>query len=408
MIIKKIDLDSIKLLDVQQSPTPIVGYFSDYFSKFNLERVLVITDEDIESDLRVVNQIKALKCFTDDITLIQVTPSNNYDKIQRRCILNQIYICSIKKCFYFPWFIFVVLRHNASLVWRTKAKMGLLNDHSYLLGSKISTKYYTSVILNNLISASNVDYCDDVDYIYDIHELEVFRNRNKSSIQRSFYIYLNEMKYVKKIKNKITVSSFNAQHLEQMYGLKNNSFKCIYNQNFDKRNFIKQNHKEKSYLLIYIGSVALDRGIEDIVELSYKYDVLIIACNFKHEAIEFLEKNCLPERLTVFKGLDYQDILLESISQYQYPFFLILINPTHPSYRYALPNKFFQAQAIGCPIIAYDKTYLSDIIKRYNCGVIYSKCKYQDFTIDMSAIKYAVMRNAMKLAIERAIIDEEL
>ena len=138
------------------------------------------------------------------------------------------------------------------------------------------------------------------------------------------------------------------------------------------------------------------------------YDVLIIACNYRKEAIEYLEENSNPNRLRIFKGMDYQPILLESIEQYQYPFFLILINPSHPSYRYALPNKFFQAQAVGCPIIAYDETYLADIIVRFGCGLIFSNVNNTSFLSGVSEAEYISMKQSMNTGIAEAIENKKL
>ena len=152
----------------------------------------------------------------------------------------------------------------------------------------------------------------------------------------------------------------------------------------------------------------MDRGLEDIVRLSYRYDILIIACNYNEDAILYLKENSNLHRLTIFKGMNYQSILLKSIGQYQFPFFLILINPTHPSYRYALPNKFFQAQAVGCPIIVYDKTYLSSIVRKYGCGLVFSDITSTDFLNSISNIKYTEMQQSMKVRIAEAIKNKKL
>lgn len=407
MIIKKIDLDSLGLLDIEQSPTPIVGHFSNYFSNFNLERVLVVTDENIITDLRVINQLRALNKLTDDIVVIQVKPDNKYNEKQKKLIIRTLYIKSLFNFIYFIWLFLLSIIHKSYLNLRTKAKQGIYNDHSYILMNKISTSDYTCVICNNLISASSIDYHDSVDYIYDIHELEVFRNRNKASLQRAFYVYLKEMEEIKRNKNIITISKFNANILSQLYFLNKERISCIYNQNFNNQVVSQKKIENDEYLLIYIGSVSVDRGLADIVSLSHKYDILVIACNYKEDAIEFLVNNCVTERLTIFKGMDYQDFLQQELTKYSFPFFLILINPTHPSYRYALPNKFFQAQALDCPIIAYDDTYLAKVITKYKCGLIFPRNR--EFQLDaVDKLQYESMKISMIREINKAIENEEL
>ena len=409
MLIEKLNLSDIAHLTEESEVAPIVEDFFDYFSKFNLERVLIVTDEDIKTDIRVLNQLRALQRKTKNITVLRVKPDNKYTDSQKKTILSKLYRSSIKSILYLPWFLVLVIIHHPSLAFRTKAKQGICNDHSYLISEKIDTSSYTCVICNNLISASSVDSRNEVDYIYDIHELEVFRNRNKASMQRSFYIYLKEMEELKSKKNIITVSSYIADTLSNMYYYKPRYISCIYNRNFNTKEVLSNKSSNvNKHLLIYIGSVSIDRGLEDIVRLSFAYDILIIACNYRKEAIDYLEENSNPNRLRIFKGMDYQSILLENIRQYQYPFFLILINPNHPSYRYALPNKFFQAQAVGCPIIAYDKTYLADVIMRFGCGLVFSDVTNTGFLSSVSEVDYTSMKQSMKVKIAEAIGNKKL
>ncbi|MDO5769427.1 MAG: hypothetical protein Q4P13_07980, partial [Psychrobacter sp.] len=218
---------------------------------------------------------------------------------------------------------------------------------------------------------------------------------------------LNELKKIKKNHNIITISNLNAKKLSIMYLVNTSRITCIYNQNFSKKLILKDCIKEEP-LLIYIGSVALDRGIEDIIKLSYQYHILIIACNYKIEAIKYLEENCFQDNLTIYKGMNYEKLLIKKVEEYRYPFFIILINPTHPSYRYALPNKFFQAQAIGCPIIAYDRTYLGSIILKYKCGLIYPQVSTKKFRIEVDMDEYVAMKDAMVNKLELAISNEKL
>ena len=106
--------------------------------------------------------------------------------------------------------------------------------------------------------------------------------------------------------------------------------------------------------------------------------------------------------------MDYQAILFERMRQYRYPFFLILINPNHPSYRYALPNKFFQAQAVGCPIIVYDKTYLSNIIWDLKCGLVFSNTTNINFLDNVSKEDYLSMKKSMEIDVAEAIESKKL
>ncbi len=46
------------------------------------------------------------------------------------------------------------------------------------------------------------------------------------------------------------------------------------------------------------------------------------------------------------------------------------LNAQALSYKLALPNKFFQALAVGIPVIASSGTYLADLVNRYELGFV--------------------------------------
>ena len=112
--------------------------------------------------------------------------------------------------------------------------------------------------------------------------------------------------------------------------------------------------------------------------------------------------------MMIVKGMDYYALLQDKVSQYRYPLFLILINPIHPSYRYALPNKFFQAQALGCPIIAYENTYLAEIIEEFGCGLTLLQSSVKNFEIKIDQDEYFEMKKSIIGKVGQAITNDQL
>ncbi len=400
---KVIDISSIanRIVTAQTSPTPIVGQFFKYFSKFDATKVLVVTDENIETDLRVMNQIFALHQLSQNITVLQVKPNESYNDKEQTTIKSKLYATSLRFGYLLPRFLLLVNKYFKQLPLRRKAKQGIYNDHSYLVSQNIDTKGYTLVICNNLISANAVNVHKGVEYIYDIHEFELFRNRKTQSVERSFYIYLREKQIFNRGMNLITISQRNVKVLSNIYHIPEEKITCIYNQNFIDTCITPNKTADKTDLLIYIGNVNMDRGLKDITLLTNEYDVLIIACTYNEEALAYLSANSNKRNLILFKGINYQEFLFDIVKKYKRSYSLMLINPINPSYRNALPNKFFQAQALGLPIVVYEDTYLAKIVKGYQCGIIYTNPNNKIKNIPDK--EYSKMRKAMINNLKAAI-----
>ena len=121
----------------------IIRDFRQYFSQFNTQKVLVITDEDIISDLRVQNQITALSLLSHDITILKVEPKNHYSEQQKKQFKRKIALRALKNFWRFPRF-FVLFKGLAPKIFlRQKPKQGIYNDNCHFLANKIKTNEYT-------------------------------------------------------------------------------------------------------------------------------------------------------------------------------------------------------------------------------------------------------------------------
>lgn len=397
--------------NISTNNAPVINDFEQYFSRFNTRKVLILTDEEIESDLRVQSQILALKRLTKDITLMHIGLVDSYSEKQKNVLKRKIYINLFKNIFLFVGFVCVTKKMMPNLALRTKAKQGIFNDNNHLIFEGVETQEYSLVVCNNLIAARAIKLSQQTDYIYDSHELEVFRNRKKQSLERSFHVYLQERKIIKKIKNIITISRRNASLLSKIHGVDIKNFDIIYNQNFEKKYiYLDNNANDKiSRLFVYIGRVEKNRGLDDIIFLTKQrgFKVLLIACNYEGEDLEYVIKNSNRDNLVLFKGMNYQEFLLDNIKLYSQVYFLALIAKSSVSYQNALPNKFFQAHALSLPIIVYSDTYLGDIVEKYTCGLLFNEGFLKKITT-VTAIDYNKMRSVMSYDISKAIAYREL
>lgn len=402
-LITEQNIDSVQ----ETKNTHIVNDFENYFANFNTSKVLILTDEELESDLRVQNQILAFKRLTDDITLIRVNSTNFYSETQKKILKRKIYINFLKNIFLFPKFMYIVKKMIPTLSLRQKARQGIFNDNSYLLFDKIETKGYSLVLCNNLMCAMAIKLSKEIDYIYDSHELEIFRNRKKQSIERSFYVYLQERQIFQKIKNIITISKCNAETLSKIHHININDIQLVYNQNFEKNIISLNKYYQNIPLFVYIGRVEKNRGLDDIITLTRNHKVLIIACNYEKEDLDYIIHNSKKENLILFMGMNYQEFLLSQLILYSQVYFLILITKSSLSYKNALPNKFFQAHALGLPVIVYEDTYLANVIKTYKCGLVLNENMLDKLPM-LTMNQYQSMRVAMIEDISIAISNQKL
>lgn len=76
-----------------------------------------------------------------------------------------------------------------------------------------------------------------------------------------------------------------------------------------------------------------------------------------------------PAADRVVLGLDGYEAELQHRLAGTAPYMWCVFDPAILSYRFALPNKFFQALAFGIPIIAHPDTYVGRLARRYGIGV---------------------------------------
>lgn len=377
MRIRDVTREAILATNARCGDIPIVSDYLGYFSRYDTTNVVVLTDENIDGDLRVLHQIFALRKISDNLKVLYVQPQNGYSYQEKVSITLQILKVIAKNLSSLPYFLSIAKKYKLRLPWSIKFKQGLYHDNDYLIKKGIDVSQYSMVVLNNIISVNAINFKqeDSHKYVYDMHEFEVFRNRKTQSLQRSFLLYIREREVLSKIDKCITISHNNIRLLCELYNIFPNKISCIYNRNFNfiDLNFHKkftEKQKNNSILLIYIGNINFSRGLDIISKLSHDYNILIIACTHNDDAVDFVKNTGNQDNIFLHLGMNYDDVLLKLIDQYLYCYFLIPIHDGNFSYKNALPNKFFQAQALGLPIVVLPDTYLESLVKKYQIGLI--------------------------------------
>lgn len=377
MFVKDITEQAILVTNARYGDAPIASDYLEYFSRYDATNVLILTDENIDGDLRVLHQVFALRKISKNLRVLYVQPQNSYSYTEKKWIELQTLKTNIKNLLLLLNFLSIIKKHRIQLPWTAKSKQGLYHDNEFLIKVGIDVSQYSMVVLNNLISVNAINFKqeDSHKYVYDIHEFEVFRNRKTQSLQRSFLLYIREREVLSKIDKCLTISHNNIHLLCELYNIPSNKISCIYNRNFNSIDLnlhkkFTEKQKNNSILLIYIGNVNFSRGLDIISKLSHDYNILIIACTHNDDAVDFVKNTGNQDNIFLHLGMNYDDVLLKLIDQHLYCYFLIPIHDGNFSYKNALPNKFFQAQALGLPIIVLPDTYLESLVKKYQIGLI--------------------------------------
>lgn len=143
-------------------------------------------------------------------------------------------------------------------------------------------------------------------------------------------------------------------------------------------------------LLVYIGSTGAHRQLDAMLAAARREDA---------QATLYV-----PDAARVAAALGvarhhelagYETALIAEISG-QAPYFWCAFDAAIPSYRHSLPNKFFQAMALGVPIVAAQGTYLARLVRRHGLGAVIDGNGTQGAESLWAPARYMAARDAMR------------
>jgi len=208
--------------------------------------------------------------------------------------------------------------------------------------------------------------------IYDAHEIEFHRNR-KNSFLRVVYDILLEKEIVKTAQKVIVVNQPIKKLYMDIYNIPESKIAIVDNNHFIPYMGYALNHfsnESREVVVTYVGGGIFGRKLEDLAKEASKADVEVYGFFLANTPKVANEQNWH------LGSKDYLPELLDLSSKTH----LVMWCCTEDvclSYRLSLPNKFFQAMAIGIPVIAYKGTYLADIVAKYDLGYIYDDDNFQ-------------------------------
>ena len=239
--------------------------------------------------------------------------------------------------------------------------------------------------------------------IYDSHELETDRNLKLSYLEKLIR-FNTEKKNIKLADKVITVSESIANYLSNLYSIKKPlviyntpNLKSSKKEQSAKKNILDDYIKDfnKANIILYIGLVSFNRGIENLIEVFTRYFQEPI--NKKTNYL-FIIGPVSPLfrafNLDIFDLNESNNIhILPPVSQNEIARIcknanvsVIPIQNCCKSYDFALPNKLFESVFSNLPVAASNLSELSKFIKKYKCGELFNPTDLEDIAKKITKI----------------------
>jgi len=218
-----------------------------------------------------------------------------------------------------------------------------------------------------------------VPFVYDAHELWLGRPpRGRGRLYRSLftaYYRWVESRRMPAAAAHITVSAPIARWLEQRYGLP--PFRLVPNYAeldaeappHDLRSLLGEDVPSRAPLILHIGAVMPDRGIEQLIaalgRASTAHLVLLGGGHHLPGTRRATVELGLGARVHFLPAVDARTVVSYAASA---TIGVVPILPTTLNNRYSLPNKLFQYLAAGIPVVVSDLPQLREIVESTGAG----------------------------------------
>ncbi len=214
------------------------------------------------------------------------------------------------------------------------------------------------------LAASLVSWPSGTHLIYDSHELQIHRNR-KAGWGRILLEHALESLVLARAHEVRVVNHAIARAMATTHRIDPSRFRVVHN-DFYEHLPMPASAAAGAPAIVYVGQGVRGRHLEDLDkpagELPLEVHVFTVGARLP-DAIDGGAWH-LDASEAYQRGLD-------AVVASRRAVMWCCLEATCLSYSMALPNKFFQAMAVGIPIVASDGTYLADLVREHGIGVIY-------------------------------------
>ncbi len=209
------------------------------------------------------------------------------------------------------------------------------------------------------------------DLIYDAHEIEFHRNRRNSWLRTAFDVVV-EKAVVTRARELRVVNAPIATLYELVHGISSERVRVVLNDHFVTRwrdGFLAVPRPDQ-LALVYVGGGVRGRQLEQLAAAAKTAGIPVHGF--------FIGE--VPEVATaaawVLGARDYEGELVALVASHRCLMWCC-VDDVCLSYRLSLPNKFFQALAVGIPVVAARGTYLADLVTTHNLGFVFDGCGFE-------------------------------
>jgi glycosyltransferase involved in cell wall biosynthesis len=214
--------------------------------------------------------------------------------------------------------------------------------------------------------------------IYDSHELEIGRNGNYSRWEK-FIRAISERALIGQTSSVITVCDSIADFLAGHYGIARPI--VVHNAPIAPRVVHDERDHVRSRLglsadvpvAVYVGSVTINRGVEQSIEALAELPDLHLACVGPRNAGTEQRARTLAAELGVSARLHFIDpVPHDRVTSFirSADVSLVLVQNVCLSYRFCFPNKLLESLLAGVPVVAARLDELTRMVKRTGGGLI--------------------------------------
>lgn len=362
-------------------------------SRENTAIVIVLVDEDVDHDRRVLTSL-------NDYVDIQVIDCRSLQGVAGG-VLPRAYI----KAFHA---LIIALIGGFSL-WRQLGRInGLTFDsfgkgirsswNSFLRAHRVADELRLQTKGVGLIHAHDL-YCGVIGaelarsngarLIYDAHEVGFHRNR-KNSWLRFGFDWAIEKRVIESAHEVRVVNAPIAELYRSVYRGFDGRLRVVLNDHFPLHPIqVESIPASGSPKIVYVGGGTKGRQLEKLALVAADSRISVHAFFIGEIPAFALEAGWATG------GKDYEDELI-SLATSQRCMMWCCVEHVCLSYRLSLPNKFFQALAVGMPIVVSAGGYLEKLVCQYEIGAVFDGNNFNKIVEQIESDQYQIWVRRLK------------